>query len=55
MPQPSLTPVLTELKTFASNYIRQLDSSDAKQIETLNKVNNVIKLIEKLQESFNKI
>jgi hypothetical protein len=55
MPQPSLTQVLAELKTFSSNYIGQLDSSDAKQIETLNKVNNVIKLIEKLQESFTKL
>jgi hypothetical protein len=51
---PSLTPVITELNTFANKYIDQLVKSDAKQIEILNKINLIIKAVEKLQDSFDK-
>jgi hypothetical protein len=47
----NIQPVISQLENFISEYIAQISTKDAKQIETLNNMNKIIKSLEKIQKS----
>jgi hypothetical protein len=51
---PSISPVISKLESFISDYISQISTKDAKQVETLNNLNKIIKSLEKIQSVLDK-
>jgi hypothetical protein len=47
----NIQPVISQLENFISQYIAQISTKDAKQIETLHNVNKIIKSSERKQKS----
>ena len=54
MPHPSITPVINQLESYITQYISQISTKDAKQVETLNNLNKIHKSLEKIQSVLDK-